>query len=158
VGGAGLRGTFLVFPALRPFAAPPPVPSEGLSAEEAAAVLGANRNLRIYEAEDPFEREAGGLYRLNLSAEIRSSGVTSVLSLGAFGLREGSERVFLGERLLQPFVDYVIEYQSGVITLLQPEALLLRNPSNRLRVSWEEAAVFRVAPTSVLGMSARVPV
>jgi len=153
----GLFGTFLVFPTLRPFLEPPPVPSEGLTAEEVAAVLGEDINRRIYEALDPFDREAGGLYRLNLTAEIRSSGVTSVVTLGAFGIREGSERIFLGERLLQPFSDYVIEYQSGVVTLLQPELLLRRSSSNVLRVSWEEAAVFRQAPTSMVGLSARVP-
>ncbi|MEX1256598.1 MAG: hypothetical protein WEG36_03160 [Gemmatimonadota bacterium] len=157
VAGAGLQGTFLFFPTLRPFLDPPSVPSEGLSADETQAILADDVNEQIYLAEDPFERDAGGLYRLNLTAEIRSSGVTSVVSLGAFGLREGSERIFLGDRLLRPFVDYVIEYQSGVVTLLQPEALLLRSSSNVLRVSWEEAAVFRIAPTSMIGVSARIP-
>jgi hypothetical protein len=154
----GLGGTFLVLPSLRPFFRPPPVPSEGLTADQALEVLGSDVNRRIYEASDPFERDAGGLYRLNLSAEIRSSGVTSVITLGAFGLRQGSERIFLGEQLLQPFIDYVIDYQAGLITLLQPEFLLRRAASNVLRVSWEETAVFRQAPTSVLGLSARVPV
>ena len=153
----GLYGTFLVFPTLRPFLEPPPVPSEGLTAEGVAGILGEDVNRRIYESLDPFDREAGGLYRLNVTAEIRSSGVTSVVTLGAFGLRPGSERIFLGDRLLQPFSDYVIEYQSGVVTLLQPELLLRRSSSNVLRVSWEEAAVFRQAPTSMVGLSARVP-
>ena len=157
VGGGGLQGTFVVFPTLRPFLDPPPIPSEGLSAAEVAVILGPDRNPRIYEADDPFEREAGGLYRVNLSAEIRSSGVTSVFSLGAFGLRPGSERIYLGDRVLRPLTDYVIDYQAGVVTLLQPGALLARSTSDVLRVSWEEPAVFQIAPTSVVGMSARVP-
>jgi hypothetical protein len=60
---AGISGSFLVFPTLRPFLEPPPLPAEGLGAEEVAALLGANANRRIYEAEDPLEREAGGLFR-----------------------------------------------------------------------------------------------
>ena len=155
---AGLQGTFLVFPTLRPFLQPPPVPSAGLSASDASDLLGADVNRRIYDALDPFERSASGLYRLNLTAEIRSSGVTSVFSLGAFGLREGSERIYLGEQILRPFVDYVIDPQAGVVTLLQPEALLARGTSDVLRISWEEPGLFQVAPTSIFGLSAHVPV
>jgi hypothetical protein len=154
----GIQGTFLVFPTLRPFLEPPPVPSEGLSGEETAALLGPDVNRRIYEAEDPYERSTGGLYRLNLSAEIRSSGVTSVFSLGAFGMREGSERVYLGEQVLQPFIDYIVDSRAGIITLLQPEALVARGTSDVLRVSWEEPGLFQVAPTSLLGLSASFPV
>ena len=154
----GIQGTFLVFPTLRPFLEPPPLPSEGLSAEETAALLGLDVNRRIYEAEDPFERSTGGLYRLNLSAEIRSSGVTSVFSLGSFGLRAGSERVYLGEQLLQPLIDYIVDPRAGIITLLQPEALVALGTSDVLRVSWEEPGLFQVAPTSLLGLSATFPV
>lgn len=156
--GPGIQGTFLVFPTLRPFLEPPPVPSEGLSAEETAELLGTDVNHRIYEALDPLERSSGGLYRLNISAEIRSSGVTSVFSLGAFGMREGSERIFLGEQLLQPFIDYIVDSRAGIVTLLQPEALLSRSTSDVLRVSWEEPGLFQIAPTSVLGLSAHLPV
>ena len=153
----GLQGTFLVFPTLRPFLEPGPIPSEGLTAEQAAAVLGADANRRIYEAVDPFERRAGGLYRLNATIRIRSAGVGATFSLGAFGIREGSERVYLGDRLLRPLVDYVIDYEGGIVTLLQPELLLAGGTSGRLQVTWEEASVFRVAPTSVMGMNARIP-
>lgn len=154
---AGLQGTFLVFPTRRPFLEPPPVPSEGLTAAQTSALLGEDVNRTIYEALDPLEREAGGLYRINLSAEIRSFGVGSVFPLGAFGLRPGSERLYLGDRLLRPDVDYVIDSQGGIVTLLQPEALLLLSSSDRLRVSWEEASVFQEAPTSLLGMNTRFP-
>ncbi len=152
-----IQGTFLIFPTLRPFLDPPPVPSEGLTARETAELLGEDRNRRIYEAEDPFERDAGGLFRLNLTVRVRSTGVASTFSLGAFGVREGSERIYLGEWLLRPLVDYLIDYEAGVVTLLQPEALLVRAPSGVLRVTWEQAALFRVAPTSLVGASARVP-
>jgi hypothetical protein len=38
----------------------------------------------------------------------------------------------------------MIDYETGVVTLLQPEALIGRGSSDRLQVTWEEAAVFRV--------------
>ena len=154
----GLQGTFLVFPTLRPFLEPPPVPSAGLSGFETAALLGEDVNRRIYESLDPFERSASGLYHLNLTAEVRSSGVTAVFSLGAFGLREGSERIFLGEQILRPLFDYIIDPRAGVVTLLQPEAFLARSTSDVLRISWEEPGLFQVSPTSLFGFNARVPV
>ncbi|TVR55562.1 MAG: hypothetical protein EA421_06150, partial [Gemmatimonadales bacterium] len=153
----GLQGTFLVFPTLRPFMEPPPVPSEGLDAEAARGILGADANRRIYDTVDPLERGAAGLFRLNLTAEVRSLGVTATVALGAFGIREGSERVYLGDRLLRPAVDYILDPGTGVLTLLQPGALLARASSDRLQVSWEQAAVFRIAPTSIVGASASLP-
>ena len=123
--------------------------------------LGGDVNRRIYESLDPFERSersVSALYRLNLRAEVRSSGVTSVFSLGAFGLREGSERILLGEQTLRPLIDYIIDPRAGIVTLLQPEALLARGTSDALRISWEEPGLFQVAPTSVVGLSALVPV
>lgn len=153
----GLQGTFLVFPTLRPFLEPPPVPSEGLDADGARGILGGDANRRIYETVDPLEREASGLFRLNITAEIRSVGVTSTIALGAFGIREGSERVYLGDRLLQPAVDYILDPGTGTLTLLQPAGLLARSSSDRLQVSWEQASVFRTAPTSIVGAGASLP-
>ncbi len=153
-----VSGTFLVFPTLRPFLEPPPVPSEGLDAETARAILGLDANRRIYEASDPFERRAASLYRLNFDVRTRSAGVTTVVALGAFGIRQGSERIYLGDRLLVPDLDYLMDYDLGVVTLVRPEGLIARSSSDRLRVSWEQASVFRPAPTSVVGWNAGIPV
>lgn len=155
--GIALPGTFLVFPTLEPFRTPPPLPSEGLSAEQVREILGGDANRRIYDVPDPFEREAGGLFRLNVSLRIRSEGVTSTFALGAFGIREGSERLFLGDRLLRPQIDYLIDYEVGVVTLLSPEFLLARSSSDRLQVTWEQMALFRPRPTTLLGGTASIP-
>jgi hypothetical protein len=56
-------GTFIVFPTLEPFNRPPPLPDLGLTAEETSELLGDDRNARIYEDPDPFERENGGRFR-----------------------------------------------------------------------------------------------
>ena len=88
----GVQGTFIVFPTLHPFAEPPPLPSLGLTAEETAHILGDDANHRIYAEVDPFERDNAGLFRLTMSYRIRSDSVISSFSLGALGIREGSEQ------------------------------------------------------------------
>lgn len=146
-----VQGTFVFFPTVRPFAEPPPVPSLGLSEAETARILGEDANRRIYEEEDPYERDNAGLFRLTLSYRIRSEGVISSFSLGALGIRDGSERVWLGERLLARGVDYEIDYDLGQVSLLQPELLFSTSPEAVVRATWEQRSLFQVAPTQVFG-------
>ena len=150
-----VSGTFIVFPTLKPFAEPPPVPSLALSAQETLEILGGDANPVIYEAVDPVERENGGLYRLTIPFRIREEGVISTFSLGALGIRDGSERIHFGERLLVQGQDYVIDYDVGQVTLLSPEALFSTNPQGRIRATWEQKALFQIAPTSIFGLNAR---
>ena len=149
-------GVFIFFPTLRPFQTPPPVPVLGLTADETKQILGSDGNPTIYEAEDPFLRESGGLYRLNIPFELRSRGVISSFSLGALGVRGESERVFLGDRLLVRDLDYTIDYAIGQITLTQPEALFATASEPVVRVSWEQKSIFQVTPTSVFGFNGAV--
>lgn len=154
LGSGGVQGTFVVFPTLFPFAQPPPNPTLDLSDREAAELLGSNANRRIYEAEDPFERNDGGLFRLTIPFQVRSEGVISSFSLGALGVLDGSERIRLGDRVLTRGVDYEIDYDLGQVTLLDPEALFATTPDAVVRASWEQQQVFRTAPTSVFGFNA----
>jgi hypothetical protein len=85
-----VQGTFVVFPTLRPFAEPPPLPSLGLSAAATASILADDANPSIYDEEDPFERENAGRFRLTIGYRLQSTGVISSFSLGAFGIREGA--------------------------------------------------------------------
>jgi hypothetical protein len=149
---APVQGTFVVLPTLRPFAEPPPVPSLGLGPEQTAAILGDDANRRIYEEEDPYERDNAGLFRLTLSYRIRSEGVISSFSLGAVGIRDGSERVWLGDRLLTRGVDYQIDYDVGQVTLLEPEQLFTTSPDAVVRATWEQRSLFQVQPTQVFGL------
>ncbi len=146
-------GVFIVFPTLRPFEAPPPVPVLGLTAAQAGQVLGADGNSTIYEAEDPFVRETGGLYRLTIPFELRSRGVISSFSLGALGIRDNSERIFLGDRLLTRDVDYTIDYTIGQVTLTQPEALFATASEPVVRAAWEQKSIFQITPTTVFGFN-----
>lgn len=147
-----VRGTFIIFPTLRPFAAPPPLPEYGLTAEEAAEILADDANRRIYEEEDPFERDNAGRFRLAISYRLMSRGVISSFSLGALGIRDGSERIWLGDRLLVRGVDYEIDYDVGQVTLPQAEALFTAVPDATIRATWEQRSLFQVSPTQVFGL------
>jgi hypothetical protein len=146
-----VQGTFVIFPTLRPFAQPPPVPSLGLDETVTATILGDDANPRIYFEEDPFERDNSGRFRLTLSYRIRSEGLISSFSLGAFGIRDGSERIFLGDRALTRGTDYEIDYDVGQVRLLEPEILFASSPGASVRATWEQRSLFQVTPTQVFG-------
>lgn len=152
---APIGGTFVILPALRPFAQPPPVPSAGLSGEEALAALGSDANPVIYENPDPVVRASNARFRLSFSYRVRTEGRVSSFDLGAFGIREGSETIVVGARELERDVDYTIDYDLGVVTLNDPDALFAANPGAELRATWEQKPLFQVAPTSVFGLNTR---
>ena len=154
-GGEAVRGTFVIFPTLEPFGAPPPVPTEGLSAAETGAVLGNDANPGIYDEPDPVTRKGGARFRLNFRYRSRLEGMLSSFNLGAFGIREGSERITVDDRLLTRGLDYVVDYDLGLVTLLDPAGVLGGNLEAQIRATWEQNAMFEVAPTSVLGLSTR---
>jgi hypothetical protein len=147
-----VQGTFVVFPTLRPFVEPPPVPSLDLTEAGTAQILGDDANARIYIEEDPFERDNAGRFRLTMAYRLRSQGVISSFSLGAFGIRDGSEQVFLGDRLLTRGTDYEIDYDVGQVQLLEPDLLFAATPDASVRVSWEQRSLFQVSPTQVFGL------
>ena len=149
-----VQGAFIVFPTLEPFATPAPLRSVPVDTLEALRILGANRNERIYRDPDPFERENGGVFRLNLSYRVQGDGPVSSFALGAVGIREGTERVTLAGRALLRDVDYAIDYDASLLTLINPEALLTANAGRFLEVSWEQRTFVPVAPSSVFGLNA----
>jgi len=147
-----VQGTFIVFPTLRPFAEPPPVPSLGLDQGSTASILGDDANPRIYYEEDPFERDNSGRFRLTVAYRLQSEGLISSFSLGAFGIRDESERIYLGDRLLVRGADYEIDYDVGQVQLLEPEILFASSPEASVRATWEQRSLFQVTPTQVFGL------
>jgi len=147
-----VQGTFVVFPTLRPFAEPPPVESLGLSEFVTGPILGDDANPRIYFEEDPFERDNAGRFRLTLAYRLRSEGVISSFSLGAFGIRDGSERIMLGDRVLTRGLDYEIDYDVGQVRLLEADVLFASSPNASVRATWEQRSLFQVTPTQVFGL------
>ncbi|MGH7468506.1 MAG: hypothetical protein ACRENP_11150 [Longimicrobiales bacterium] len=154
-GRSGVAGTYVIFSTLEPFARPGPVPSARLSAAQAAAVLGTDANAAIYDNPDPVTRESAGRYRLNFKYRLKVEGLMESFNLGAFGIREGSERLFLGEKALQSGVDYTIDYEIGTVTLNDAQSLFASNPEGQIRATWEQKSLFQIAPTSVFGLNAR---
>ncbi len=147
-----VQGSFVFFPTLRPFAVPPPVESLSLTETATQQILGDDANPRIYFEEDPFERDNGGRFRLTLAYRIQSEGLISSFSLGAFGIRDGSERIFLGERILTRGVDYEIDYDVGQVSLLDPDLLFASTPDASIRATWEQRSLFQITPTQVFGV------
>ena len=146
-----VNGTFLVFPTLEPFQAPPAVPAAGLSAEAARALLGPDANPVIYEQADPVVRESGARFRVTFRYRVRVEGLISTFSLGQFGIRENTERLTVGDRSLVRGVDYTIDYELGVVTLTDPQTIFGVNPAAEIRASWEQRSLFEVAPTNMFG-------
>lgn len=79
------------------------------------------------------------------------SSVASELSLGAFNIPPGSERVTAGGQLLQSGVDYDIDYSTGRIRILNDAILSSGVPIN---VSFEDNTVFGLQNKTMLGLRA----
>jgi hypothetical protein len=150
-------GTYLIFPTLRPFAEPRAAPSAGLDAGGVRAVLGADLNPAIYDDPDPVRRGGSGRFRLRFGYRIRLEGDPSTFTLGAFGVREGSETLTLGGRPLRRNVDYAIDYVLGTVTLTGAAAMASLGADAELRASWEERSLVPLTPRTLFGMSARYP-
>ncbi|MEX2281484.1 MAG: hypothetical protein WEE89_03235 [Gemmatimonadota bacterium] len=152
---SGLSGTYVIFPTLRPFKHPAPVPSANLDQTAVTQALGADANAPIYDHADPVVRDGAGRFRLNFNYRLKVEGQVSTFSLGALGIREGSERLYIGERQLQQGLDYTIDYDIGTVTLNDAQGLFAATPDAQMRVKWEQKSLFQIAPTSVFGLSGR---
>ena len=151
-----VSGVYVIFPTLEPFARPAQVPSLALTAADAAALLGADANPTIYDDPDPIDRANASRFRLNFDYRVRSAGGTSSsFNLGAIGIREGSERIFVGSRRLVAGEDYTIDYELGTLNLLNPDVVFGADPNVQLRATWEQQPLFQIAPKSVFGVNAR---
>ena len=151
----GIGGTYVIFPTLRPFKQPAPVPSASLDQTAVTQALGIDANSKIYDDPDPVERERSGRFRLNFNYRLKVEGQVSTFNLGALGIREGSERLMIGDRQLQQGLDYTIDYDIGTVTLNDAQGLFAAAPDAQMRATWEQKSVFQIAPTSVFGLSGR---
>jgi hypothetical protein len=150
-----LTGVYLVFPAQEPFKSPPPIQSDRVPSLQGQPfpLVDADKNNAIYD--DPLDqaRQTAFLYRLNLEYRARSAETQSSFSLGAIGIRRGSERVTLNGRDLTPGEDYTIDYDIGQLTLLRPGDLFAGAEDPQLAVRFEQKPLFQVGTTSILGFT-----
>ena len=141
--GAPLRDYFIVFPHLAPFA-------------DSARLQPTERNDSLYRTPRALLATQGppSVFALQLHANVALSGDRGSLSLNSFQIRDGSEKIYLGGRLLTRGVDYTIDYPSGTLTFKNPDSLFVGG-ATQVRAQYEERAAFAVAPTSIYGMAAR---
>ena len=150
-----VTGSYLVFTALEPFKNPPPLKDPRVPSLQGQPfpLAEGDRNRSIYDEEIDQIRISSFLYRLNLKYRARSSGVNSSFSLGALGIRQGSERVTLDGQDLVFGQDYTIDYEIGQLTLLRPEDLLAGAQNPNLEVLFEQKPIFQIAQRSILGLT-----
>ncbi|MGH8622755.1 MAG: cell surface protein SprA, partial [Burkholderiales bacterium] len=141
--GAPLRDFFVVFPHLTPFA-------------DNARLQAAERNDSLYRTPRPLLASQGppSVFALRVRAAVAASTERSVLSLNSFQIRDGSERIYVGNTLLTRGVDYTIDYEVGQLQFKNPDSLFQGGVA-LVRAQFEERAAFTVAPTSIYGLAAR---
>jgi hypothetical protein len=132
--GVPLRDLYVVFPHLEPFA-------------DSARLEVGERNDSLYRTPSYLLRTQGPAPRFSFqfSYEATGAGSRSSLNLGTIQVRAGSERLYLGDRLLVRGRDYEIDYGLGEVSFLNPDALF--SGTARLRAQFEENQLFDEAPT-----------
>ncbi|MEX1051341.1 MAG: hypothetical protein WEC54_07295, partial [Gemmatimonadales bacterium] len=142
-GGLPIRALFVVFPHLVPFA-------------DTARLQAGERNDSLYRTPTYLLGSQGppARARLRLNYEARSGGDRSLLSLGAIQIREGTEKILIGEHELRRGQDYEIDYDAGQVRFLNPD-LLFQSGVTQVTAQFEENQAFDIAPTSLMGLTTR---
>ena len=140
-GGAPVRDLFVVFPHLTPFA-------------DSTRLVAAERSDSLYRTPSYLLTSQGPAprFRLRIRYHAAGAGERSTLNLGAIQVREGSERLTVGDRDLERGRDYEIFYDIGQVTFTSPDALFPPGGAE-VRVQFEEHQLFDVAPKNVLGLA-----
>jgi len=138
-----VRDYYAIFPHLQPFA-------------DSSRLVAAERNDSLYRTPRGLLATQGpsSLFTLKLHADASSAADKGSLSLSSFQIREGSEKLYLGNTLLTRDVDYTIDYSVGQVTFKNPDSLFGASPGT-IRAQFEERASFVQAPTSIYGLAGR---
>ena len=110
--GDPVRDLFVIFPHLTPFA-----DSTRLAASE--------RNDSLYRTPRAYltTQAPPSVFTLRMRLEASASDDRAILSLNSFQIREGSERIYVGNSLLVRDVDYSIDYTTGQVQFTRPDSL-----------------------------------
>ena len=141
--GDPVRDLFVIFPHLTPFA-------------DSTTLASTERNDSLYRTPRAYlaTQAPPSVFALRLHLEASASDDRSVLSLNSFQIREGSERIYVGNALLVRDVDYSIDYTTGQLQFTRPDSLFSGGRTD-VRAQFEERAAFNIAPTSIYGLAAR---
>lgn len=139
-----IRDNFIVFPHLEPFG------DANLVTDPAA------RNDSLYRTPEYLLFSQGPPAKFQLRMEYLASGGgdRSSLALNALQIREGTEQIFVDGRRLVRAVDYSIAYETGAVTFLDPDGLFGTRAAT-VTARFEQRGFFAVAPTSIVGLTAR---
>ena len=140
--GDPVRDMFVVFPHLAPFG-------------DSAKLVAVERNDSLYRTPRFYLATQGppSVFALQMHVEATASADRTLLSLNSFQIREGSERIYVRNTLLQREIDYTIDYTTGQVQFKNPDALF--QGTAQVRAQFEERAAFSLAPTTTYGLAAR---
>ena len=130
----------VIFPDLQPFDPEGYFYTTGDTAEYAFSLPDSLRLPSIYDSTT--------VYSSNFKIKAEYKSVLAQYDLG-FNVLEGSEEVLLGGRRLQKGTDYVIDYYSGTLTILNEAAL---SPSANLEILYESGELFQLDKKTLLGV------
>jgi len=138
-----VRDFFAIFPHLTPFA-------------DSSKLVAVERNDSLYRTPRAYLATQGppSVFALRLHVDAAASADRSVLALNSFQIREGSERIYMGNTLLTNGSDYTIDYTTGQVQFKNADSLF-QGGTAQVRAQFEERAAFSVAPTSIYGLAAR---
>jgi len=139
-GGAPIKDLFVVFPNLRPFA-------------DSANLQPAEQNDSLYQTPEYLLSTQGPppTFRLGFNYQEVGAGDRSTLNLGAIQIRDGSEKIFIGNTQLVRGQDYTINYDVGVVTFTNPDSLF--HGATQVQAQFEQNQVFDQAPRNLLGFA-----
>ncbi len=87
--------------------------------------------------------------RFIISGEVSGSSGNRIQIPNAFNLAPGSVKVKLNNSLLEEYTDYRIEYFTGVVEIINPNALAL---GANLEIEYEQNDVFQMANKQMMGL------
>ncbi len=134
----------LVFPDVRPFFRP--------TDPNGAPIPIQVPNRKLYFNNDARTALDNQIYFIEASYLSRG-GLTGEVELGAANVIEGSEDISIGGETLVRGRDYQIFYDFGKVVFNDPSGLSDRHPNDPIRISFEVAPLFNLAPTSLWGAS-----
>jgi cell surface protein SprA len=128
----------LIFPDLRPF--------DPVDPSRRALLENGNRICEIYDTTSTDFLEQQNKFYI----WVKSTSTSTNYSLG-LNVIEGTEEILLNGTKLQKDVDYLIDYFSGQLTLLNPDAT---SPDANLDINYERQQLFSVDKKSLMGARA----
>lgn len=136
----------LVFPSLEPF-------REGLQQYFRDNSISLSPDSLIYSMVYDTTRDAAktdiSRDRFIISGEVAGSSGNRIQIPNAFNLAPGSVKVLLNSKVLEEYTDYRIEYFTGVVEIINPNALAV---GANLEIEYEQNDVFQMANKQMMGL------